>query len=394
MIEGVVWDEWGPEKVIMVCDPKTGMKGCLVIDNTARGIGRGGVRMSPDIHLAEVLRLARTMTWKWAMADYPFGGAKGGIVWDPARSDKEVAVRAFARALKEYIPAKYIFGLDMGLTPADAAVVVDELDDVRAASAQMPREIGGVNYDDLGVTGYGVAEAVEEAAAHMDLPLEGSRVAIQGFGAVGSATARYLAAKKARVAAVSTAQGVLWDPDGLDVEKLVGLRQRYGDDCVIQYRGGRRLEHGAELLLDVPILVPCAREDMITAGNVKDVKARLIVEGANMAISRDAEESLTSAGVTIVPDFVANAGPVVATGELHLRGRIPDDELLRTVSVRIRANTSLTLRRLREGGGTSRAIAYAIARERVARAMMLKGRLRSASRAEVAGLQQPVEAGL
>jgi glutamate dehydrogenase (NAD(P)+) len=331
--------------------------------------------MALDVELSEVLRLARTMTWKWAMADYPFGGAKGGIVWDPARADKEIAVRAYARALREYIPQKYVFGLDMGLTPADAAIVVDELDDVRAASAQMPRELGGVNYDDIGITGYGVAEAVEEAASAIGLPLEGQPVAVQGFGAVGSAAARYLAAKKARIAAVSTSVGVLWDPTGLDVDLLLALRRQHGDRCVSHYQGGRRLTKGAELLLDVPILVPCAREDVIVDDNVREIRAKLIVEGANMAVSRPAEEHLVRAGVTVVPDFVANAGPVICTGELHLRGHLPDDELLRTVAARIRCNTRIVLDRLRDAGGTPREVAYSIAQERVLSAMRLKGRL-------------------
>lgn len=376
MLNGVNWDDFGPEKVLMVYDQKTGMKGCLVIDNTARGIGRGGVRMALDIEIFEVLRLARTMTWKWAMADYPFGGAKGGIVWDPRRADKEIAVRAYARALKEYIPSKYIFGLDMGLTSADAAVVVDELDDVRAASAQMPREIGGVDYDAIGITGYGVAEAVEEAADSIALPLEGAMIAIQGFGAVGSAAARYLSAKKAKIVAVSTSCGVLSDPNGLNVDSVLSLRQQYGDECVLKYPGGQSLRKGAELCLDVPILVPCAREDVIRNSNVHHIKAKLIVEGANMAVSPEAEEELVRAGVTVVPDFVANAGPVISTGELHLRGRISDAEILRTVSTRIRANTRIILDRLRKGTGTPRAVAYAIAKERVLKAMQLKGRLR------------------
>jgi glutamate dehydrogenase (NAD(P)+) len=120
-------DEWGPEKVVMVADRKTGMRGVLVLDNTARGMGKGGTRMSTTLTVAEVARLARTMTWKWAAADLYYGGAKAGILGDPRGRDKEAALRAFARALRNEVPAEYVFGLDMGLAEGDSAILIDEL---------------------------------------------------------------------------------------------------------------------------------------------------------------------------------------------------------------------------------------------------------------------------
>lgn len=118
-------DDWGPEKVVCVSDRKTGMRGVLVIDNTARGMGKGGTRMSPTLTVREVARLARTMTWKWAAADLYHGGAKAGILGDPHAPDKEGILRAFARALANEVPSEYVFGLDMGLSEKDAAVFVD-----------------------------------------------------------------------------------------------------------------------------------------------------------------------------------------------------------------------------------------------------------------------------
>jgi glutamate dehydrogenase (NAD(P)+) len=362
MMNSLIWDEFGPEKVLMVYDSKTGMKGYLVIDNTARGMGRGGVRMAKDVELAEVVRLARTMTWKWAMANYPFGGAKGGIIWDPESSEKEAIVRAYARALQEYIPKRYIFGLDMGLTPKDAAIVVDELDDPDAASAQKPIEIGGVNYDDIGVTGYGVAEAVEEVANLMDIPLHGTSVALQGFGAVGNAAAKYLTLKKAKVVAISTVKGVLCDDEGLDVEKLLDLRRQFGDECITHYKGGRHLQKGEELFLKAPILVPCAKEDMISQKNVERVEAKLIVEGANMPVSLEAQKTLQQRGVVVV--------------QMHMRGKLPPDELLKAVSARIKENTRLTVEMSRSSGKTPREVALEIAKDRVLKAMQFKGRVK------------------
>ena len=144
-----LFDEWGPEKIVVVSDRKTGMRGVLVIDNTARGTGKGGTRMGPNLTVQEVARLARTMTWKWAAVDLFHGGAKAGILGDPGDPNKEAILRAFARALSNEVPAEYVFGLDMGLAEEDAAVFLDELGD-RGASTGLPRALGGLPYDQLG----------------------------------------------------------------------------------------------------------------------------------------------------------------------------------------------------------------------------------------------------
>src|SRR5918997_5821555 len=233
-----LFDEWGPEKIVAVSDRKTGMRGVLVLDNTARGMGKGGTRMSPTLTVREVARLARTMTWKWAAVDLFHGGAKAGILAHPSASNKEEVLRAFARALRNEVPAEYVFGLDMGLTEQDAAVLLDELGD-RGAAVGLPRALGGLPYDELGVTGFGVAEAADAAATEAGWQLAGSRVAVQGFGAVGEAAARRFVELGATVVAVSTAVGAVHDPDGLDVARLSGLRARLGDDCVRGYGGSR-----------------------------------------------------------------------------------------------------------------------------------------------------------
>jgi glutamate dehydrogenase (NAD(P)+) len=167
-------DQWGPEKVVLVSDRRSGMRGVLVIDNTSRGVGKGGTRMSPTLTVAEVARLARTMTWKWAAVDLYHGGAKAGILGDPRAANKEQILRAFARALAKEVPADYVFGLDMGLAEGDAAIFVDELHE-RGVSTGLPRALGGLPYDQLGVTGFGVAEVTDAAATAIDLNLQGLR---------------------------------------------------------------------------------------------------------------------------------------------------------------------------------------------------------------------------
>ncbi|MFH8447704.1 Glu/Leu/Phe/Val dehydrogenase [Streptomyces fungicidicus] len=371
-------DDWGPEKIVVVSHRRTGMKGVLVIDNTARGIGKGGTRMSPHVTVGEVARLARVMTWKWAGVDLFYGGAKAGIVADPASPDKEAVLRAFARALSNEVPREYVMGLDMGLTENDAAVIQDELGD-RGAAVGTPDHLGGVAYDKLGVTGYGVAEAADAAALHLGLSLGGARVAIQGFGAVGHAAAARFTELGATVVAVSTAKGALHDPAGLDVRALLTAREEHGDDFVNRHSGGTVIPAGEELTVDCDILVPAALQDVIDEGTAHRIKADLVVEGANLPTSAQAQEILARRGVTVLPDFVANAGGVVAAAfamDARYSGFRPETPaIFQTISDRLRANAVVVLEEAERRGSTPHTAGRGLAEERVRAAMLGKGRI-------------------
>ncbi|MFE9099663.1 Glu/Leu/Phe/Val dehydrogenase [Actinomadura geliboluensis] len=370
-------DEWGPERVVCVSDTRTGMRGVLVIDNTARGMGKGGMRMSPAVTVAEIARLARVMTYKWAGADLFFGGAKAGIMADPAAPDREAVLRSFVRALAREIPSRYVAGLDMGLTERDAAVVQDELGD-RGAAVGTPHALGGMPYDELGVTGFGVAEAADAAARHAGTPLRGARAVVQGFGAVGHAAAKRLDELGAAVVAVSTVHGALHDPDGLDVGRLLALRAEAGDAAVKEYGGGRLLDVGAELRLPADVLVPAALQDVIDARTAADVRAKIVVEGANLPTGPAAQRVLAARGITVVPDFVANAGGVVAAGfamDARYSAFRPDPAaVFAAVSAKMRENTAKVLAAAHAHGTTTHEAAVALAQERVRAAMELKGR--------------------
>lgn len=371
-------DDWGPEKVVCVSDTRTGMRGVLVIDNTARGMGKGGTRMHPGVTVEEIARLARVMTWKWAAVDLFLGGAKAGIVADPGGPGKEAVLRAFVRALANEIPREYVVGLDMGLTERDAAIVQDELGD-RGAAVGTPHELGGVPYDDLGITGYGVAEAADAAADFAGFALAGARVAIQGFGAVGAAAARRLVELGAVVVAVSTTRGALHDPQGLDVTKLLELRAAVGDACVSEYSGALQLAAGEELTVPVDVLVPAAMQDVIDAATALHIDARVVVEGANLPTTPEAQEVLVQRGVLVVPDFVANAGGVVAAGfamDARYSPFRPDPgAIFSFVSSKLRDNTTTVLAEGGRRGVTTHAAARALAQDRVHAAMRLRGRL-------------------
>jgi glutamate dehydrogenase (NAD(P)+) len=369
-------DDWGPERIVCVSDRRTGMRGVLVIDNSARGMGKGGTRMSPTLTVREIARLARTMTWKWAAVDLFHGGAKAGILGDPNAPDKEAVLRAFARALANEVPREYVFGLDMGLTERDAAIFVDELGD-RGAAVGLPRTLGGLPYDELGVTGYGVAEAADAAAQAIDLPIAGARVAIQGFGAVGQAAAERLVELGAVITAVSTADGAVVDHDGLDVARLVALRAENGDHCVHAYGSPVDADHA--LTTDAQILIPAAREDVIDKDLAKATSAALVVEGANLPTTPAAREILHERGVVVVPDFIANAGGIIAAAHSMDARYSPfpvvPDTVFAMISAKMRQNAEMVVRESRRLGLAPHLAARAIAQDRVREAMRLRGRL-------------------
>jgi glutamate dehydrogenase (NAD(P)+) len=365
-------DEFGPEKVIIVYDPRTQMQGYLVIDNTARGPGKGGVRMQADLKLDDILRLARTMTWKNAASDLPLGGAKGGIVANPKAPDREAIIRAYARAIDSYIPHVYVFGLDMGLTEDDAALVVDELGDRKAATGK-PISLGGIPYNALMVTGFGVVESLDIACQEAGMEFNGARVVIQGFGAVGKGAAHFCREKGAIIIGVSDlgvsgSKIALWDSQGLDIEHLLDVKKTTGylDDA----QCGKRIAFGEELFLDTDILIPCAVGDVISKENVDNIKARIIAEGANFATTREAQQILHEKGVIFVPDFIANAGGVIAAYTEMLDGT--PSQAIENTRNKVRKNTDEMFHISKEGSLMTLDAAMKMATERVIAAMKAK----------------------
>jgi glutamate dehydrogenase (NAD(P)+) len=371
-------DEWGPEKVVMVSDTRTGMKGVLVVDNTARGMGKGGTRMSPTVSTQEVARLARVMTWKWAAVDLFFGGAKAGIVADPASPDKELIVRSFARALSNEVPREYVIGVDMGLTEWDTAIVQDELGD-RGAAVGTPTVLGGLPIDQLGLAGFGVAEVVDEVAGRIALPLSAARVSIQGFGALGRAAAKRLTELGATVVAVSSLSGALYDPDGLDIGRLLQLVDEVGDDAVKIYGSANVEPLGYELLVPAEILVPAAIQDVIDAELAQHLPAKLVVEGANLPTNPGAQQVLKERGVVVVPDFIANAGGVVgaayAMDSRYSAFPLEPAPIFEAVSAKLRPNAASVVSESNRLAMTTHEAARLVAQRRVHAAMEAKGRL-------------------
>lgn len=353
----IIYDNIGPAKVIRLYSAKEGLQAVVVIDNCALGPAVGGVRVSPTVTVDEVLRLARTMTLKNSIAGLPHGGAKAGIVADPARPDKERLFRVFARMirdLKEYIP-----GPDLGCNETAMAWIHDET----GRSVGLPAELGGLPLDKLGATGYGLAECAVVAAPFAGIELAGARVAIEGFGSVGRAAARFLKARRAIVVAVSDSKGGIYNPYGIDAEKLIEHKLQTGS--IADSAQGSPITTEELFSTECDILIPAATADVIHEGNLAGVKARLILEGANIPVTRRAGEILHERGVLIVPDFISNAGGVIMAA-MEYAGR-SEQEAFTAIGERIRNNTQLILER--SGKQQPRLAADALARERVLRAM-------------------------
>ncbi|MBI2079272.1 Glu/Leu/Phe/Val dehydrogenase [Candidatus Micrarchaeota archaeon] len=354
-------DEFGPEIVFEVYDQKTGMWGVVVVDNTALGPGKGGTRFVPDITTDEVKGLARAMTWKNALADLPFGGAKSGIKGDPKSPHKEAFVRAFARKIKSIVPNLYIGGPDMNTTEKEMGIIAQEIG-TRQATTGKPLEMGGLPHE-LGSTGFGVYHSTLVAAAHKGLDISKATVAIEGFGNVGTFTMKFLTEKGATVVAVSDSKGTIYNEKGLDYHKLMETKEKQG--TVTKYADGKVL-HAEDLFgLSVDVLIPGARPNVIHEKNVNSVKAKLIVEAANIPMTYDIEKQLMKKGVLIIPDFVANAGGVISS-YCEWKG-LSQQEMFKIVEERIVRNTKAVLERMKNHD--VRAAALELAKERVRKAM-------------------------
>ena len=357
-------DEIGPEKVLYVHDPKTKMKGILVVDNTARGPGIGGIRMSPDVSTEEIFRLARAMTFKSAAADIRHGGGKGGIIADPKSENKYELVRAYAKAIGPI--AEYVPGPDMGTDECCMAIVYDEI----GRAVGLPRVLGGIPLDEIGSTGYGVVASTEVACEYALLDLPKASVAVEGFGAVGKAVVKFLTEKGANVVAVSDSKGAIYQSDGLDYEKLLKVKETTG--AVKNYEGGRIIENEALFRLPVDILIPGARPDVISNKNVRDITATLVVEAANIPATMEAERILHDRRILVVPDFIANAGGLI-TGAVEYRGGT-EKEVFKVIEDKIIRNTKLVLDMAKDQKIMPRDAAEKIARERVLKAMEYRGK--------------------
>ncbi len=354
-------DELGPAKVIHVYEPRCGLKAVLVVDNVAAGPSIGGIRMAVDVSTEECARLARAMTLKNAAAGLAHGGGKAVLYGDPKmpKPQKERLIRALANALRDI--KEYILAPDMGTDEECMAWIKDEVDRV----VGLPREVGGIPLDEIGATGWGLSHAADVALEYCDFDLKGARVVIQGFGAVGKHAARFLTAKGAVLVGAADSQGTIHNPTGLDVQALACLKD--AGKSVLDYADAQQLDRDAVIDIDCDIWIPAARPDVIHEDNVDRLKARLVLEGANIPITHGAEKILHERGVLCVPDFIANAGGVICAAMEYAHAS--QSAAFQSIEEKLRNNTRQVLEAVKSKGILPREAAVALATARVKTAM-------------------------
>jgi glutamate dehydrogenase (NAD(P)+) len=294
-------------------------EGYRVTHNIARGPSKGGIRYHPDVELDEIKALAMWMTWKCALMGIPFGGAKGGIRVNPKQLSRAELQRMTRRYTSEIIneigPEKDIPAPDVGTDPSVMAWIFDTYSmnkghSVLGVVTGKPLNVGG-SLGRLEATAHGALYCIQEAIRKKEMRMDGLRVAIQGFGNVGSFLAQFVAEQGAKVIAVSDSQSGIVNDEGIDISAALAHKQETG--ALEGLRGTETVTNEELLLLECDVLAPCALEQVITRDNADQIKAKIICEGANGPITPAADEILDSRGVMILPDVLANAGGVVVS---------------------------------------------------------------------------------
>lgn len=293
--------------------------GCRVQHNDARGPYKGGIRYHPEVTLSEVTALAMWMTWKCAIIDIPYGGAKGGVCCNPKEmsiGELERLTRRYTSMLLDFIgPYQDVPAPDVYTDAQTMAWIVDTYSRFKGYSVPevatgKPIVIGGL----LGreeATSRGVTFCVREATKHIKMPLKGSSVAVQGFGSVGWNAARILREMGCKIVAVSDSQGGIHDPKG--VNPIAAFEHKEKTGSVLGFKGSEKITNEELLELKCDILVPAALENQITKANAAKIKAKILAEAANGPTTPEADTILREKGVFIIPDILANSGGVAAS---------------------------------------------------------------------------------
>ena len=285
----------------------------------ARGPGKGGIRYAPNVNLDEVRALASWMTWKCAVVNIPFGGAKGGVICDPkamSQGELERMTRRYTSEIIDFIgPEKDVPAPDVNTNEQTMAWIMDTYSmhaghTVTSVVTGKPLNIGG-SRGRVEATGRGVQVVCDESLRYLNIPIDGCRVVIQGFGNVGSNASRLLMERGYKIVGVAERDGGLYNPGGIDIHQL--LEYKYRNGTTLGFRGAEAMPSEELIVSDCDILIPAATENVITSRNADQIKARIVVEGANGPTTAVADDILAEKRIFIVPDILANAGGVTAS---------------------------------------------------------------------------------
>ncbi|MGA2277825.1 MAG: Glu/Leu/Phe/Val dehydrogenase [Terracidiphilus sp.] len=293
--------------------------GFRVQHSIARGPGKGGIRYSPEVTLDEVRALASWMTWKCAVVNIPFGGAKGGVICDPKKmslGELERMTRRYTSEIIDFIgPEKDVPAPDVNTNEQTMAWIMDTYSmhkghTVTSVVTGKPINIGG-SRGRTEATGHGIGVICDESLRYLKMNIEGCRVVIQGFGNVGSNAARLMMERGYKIIGIAEREGGLSNPDGIDIHQLIEYKRR--NNTTLGFRGAEATPSEELLVEECEILIPAATENVITSRNADQIKARIVVEGANGPTTAVADEILSEKRIFIMPDILANAGGVTAS---------------------------------------------------------------------------------
>jgi glutamate dehydrogenase (NAD(P)+) len=362
-------------------------KAYRVQHNIARGPAKGGVRFHPGVNLDEVKALAFWMTYKCAAVNVPFGGGKGGVICDPAKLSfgelERLARRYFAEMIEMFGPDKDVPAPDVGTNAQVMAWFMDTFsmhahEHQPAVVTGKPIELGG-SAGRVEATAQGIVHCIHEAAEFMNINLPRQTVAIQGFGNVGSNTAKILNAEGLKIVAISDISGSYHNEGGLDIQKAISHMQE--NDTLAGFEKVARAEHDKDPmhLLGVPcdILVPAALENQITSKNAKDVKAKMIAEGANGPVTPGADKILNEKNVLVIPDILCNAGGVTVSYLEWVQNRAgyywKNEQVQQELERLIKGAFDAILETSKKFSVSMRVAAFIVAIQRVTRASELRG---------------------
>ena len=293
--------------------------GFRVQHNIARGPAKGGIRYSPDVNLDEVRALASWMTWKCAVVNIPFGGAKGGVICDPkamSQGELERMTRRYTSEISDFIgPEKDVPAPDMNTNEQTMAWIMDTYSmharhTVTSVVTGKPLNIGG-SRGRIEATGRGVMVACGESLRYLNMNIDGCRVIIQGFGNVGSNAARLMMENGYKIVGIAEKDGGLYNSNGIDIHQLI--EYKYRNNTTLGFRGAEAIPSDELLVAECEILIPAATENVITSRNADKIRAHIIVEGSNGPTTAVADEILAEKRIFVVPDILANAGGVTAS---------------------------------------------------------------------------------
>jgi glutamate dehydrogenase/leucine dehydrogenase len=358
-------------------------QGYRVVHSSKLGPSKGGIRYSMGVNLDEVKALAAWMTWKCAVVGIPYGGAKGGVQCDPrTMSDGELErlTRSFTGAMRDVFgPEKDIPAPDMGTNPQTMAWIMDEYSKLKGEASPAvvtgkPLVLGG-SLGRMEATGRGVMVSARSAMAKLKMKPSEATCAVQGFGNVGSISAKLIEQQGVTIVAISDISGAYYNPDGLDIEEAIEYVVNH--KSLDGYKGGKIITNEELLELDVDILVPAALEDQITEENAARIRAKLIVEGANGPTASNADAILEANGVMVVPDILANAGGVSVSYFEWVQNRLgyfwTEERVNRRADRIMKQAFDTVYKAARKHKCSLRTAAYIVAIEKVANTSKLRG---------------------